>query len=125
LDRFYRLKKDRRIFFAGQITGVEGYTESAASGLLAGIAAACDVLGVKAPLFSDATAIGALGAYVSNQAVTNFQPMNVTYGIIKPCDKKIRNKEQKNLYISERALEEIECLKEQQLLPLRKMAKVQ
>ena len=125
LDQNYRLKKNSRIFFAGQITGVEGYTESAASGLLAGITAACDERGEAFPVFTDRTAIGALGAYVSNRSVINFQPMNITYGIISPSDKKIKNKEQKNLYISERSLEEIKCLKEQQLLPLRKTAKVQ
>ena len=125
LDGAYRLKNERRIFFAGQITGVEGYTESAASGLLAGIAAACDALCADPPVFSNATAIGALAAYVSNESIVNFQPMNINYGIMRACDQKIKNKEKKNLYISERSLEEIECLKEQQLLPLRKTASAQ
>lgn len=125
LDGAYRLQRDPRIFFAGQITGVEGYTESAASGLLAGITAACDALGVDAPVFSKATAIGALAAYVSNKSVVNFQPMNINYGIMEPCGQKIKSKEKKNLCISERALEEIECLREQRLLPLRRTANVQ
>jgi len=125
LDGAYRLKKDSRIFFAGQITGVEGYTESAASGLLAGITAACDARGLAAPVFSDGTAIGALAAYVANNSVVNFQPMNINYGIMKPCGQKIKNKEKRNLTISHNSLEEIECLREQQLLPLRKTANVQ
>jgi len=125
LDNVYRFKKNNKFFFAGQITGVEGYTESAASGLLAGITAACDAWGMEAPAFSRATAIGALAAYISNQSVLNFQPMNITYGIIEPCSQRINNKEKKNLAISQRALEEIECLKEQRLLPLKKTANVQ
>lgn len=125
LDNAFRLKRENRIFFAGQITGVEGYTESAASGLLAGITAACDALCAEAPVFSNVTAVGALAAYVSNESIVNFQPMNITYGIMEACDQKIKNKEKRNLYISERSLEEIECLKEQQLLPLRKTASVQ
>ncbi len=124
LDGSYRLNRNKNIFFAGQITGVEGYTESAASGLLAGIAAACDARGIAAPVFSNRTAIGALAAYVSNKSVINFQPMNINYGIMEPCELKIKNKEKKNLYISERSLEEIECLREQQLLPLKKTANV-
>jgi methylenetetrahydrofolate--tRNA-(uracil-5-)-methyltransferase len=124
LNEKYRMRDKENMYFAGQITGVEGYIESASSGLLAGIFAAAGALGVSAPVFSDATAIGALAAYISNQSVVNFQPMNINYGIMKPCDQKISNKEKKNLYLSERSLEEIKCLREQQSLLSRKTANV-
>ncbi len=107
LDRYYRLQKNKNFFFAGQMTGVEGYIESAASGMLAGIAAAQTVLGRKLPLFSDRTAIGALAEYVSSSASDDFQPMNINFGIMEPSDKKIRKKEEKNEYISNRALDEV------------------
>lgn len=124
LNEKYQMKDKKNIYFAGQITGVEGYIESASSGLLAGIFAAAGVLGVPAPVFSDATAIGALAAYISNRSVVNFQPMNINYGIMKPSDQKISNKEKKNLYISERSLEEIKCLRERQSLLSEKTANV-
>lgn len=117
LDRFYRLKQNKNIFFAGQITGVEGYVESASSGMLAGIFAAAQVLGKEMPLFSDATALGALALYVSGAQTGNFQPMNINFGIMQPLGIKIRKKEEKNLCISKKSLEEIECLKEQLFVP--------
>ena len=113
LDKFYRMKENENIYFAGQMTGVEGYIESAASGMLAGISCVCDIKGLERIEFSKNTAIGALGAYISEANPVNFQPMNVNYGIINPLDKKIKNKEQKNLEIASRSLEEIKCLKEQ------------
>lgn len=125
LNQRYQMKEKKNIYFAGQITGVEGYIESASSGLLAGIFAAADVLGISSPVFSDATAIGALALYISNRSVVNFQPMNINYGIMKPCDQKISNKEKKNLYLSERSLGEILCLREQQSLLSKKTVNVQ
>ncbi len=110
----YSLKENPDMFFAGQITGVEGYVESAASGLVAGIMCACSCLGENRPVFSARTAVGALAEYVSSYASSDFQPMNINYGIIEPLDKKIRNKELKNMEIASRSLEEIICLKEQQ-----------
>lgn len=111
LDRNFALRSDARIRFAGQITGVEGYVESNASGFLAGIATANEILGKKEPDFPSATAIGALGRYISDETVTKFQPMNINFGILEPLGYKIRGKREKNMKISEKALEIIENLK--------------
>jgi len=105
LDRTYALKKEPRIRFAGQMTGVEGYVESDASGYLAGVSAACEALGRPLPSFPTATAVGALAAYVSNESVTKFQPMNINFGIIDSLGYRIRGKREKNQAISARALE--------------------
>ncbi len=105
LDRYYRLKSEPRISFAGQITGVEGYVESCASGMCVGLETAARLLG-KPPLdFSRETAIGALALYVSDGSVGNFQPMNVNFGIIEPLGMKIKGKRNKNAEISARSLE--------------------
>ena len=107
LDRYYRLKAQPRIRFAGQITGVEGYVESAASGLLAGVELAREIQGEKPLDFPRTTAIGALALYVSDASVGAFQPMNVNFGIIEPLGHRVKGKAEKNLAIAERALEEI------------------
>lgn len=107
LDAHYRLIKQPRIFFAGQITGVEGYVESAASGLYAGIAAAAQEMGGQPPSLKSDTAIGALARYVSSSPSGDFQPMNITFGLIDPSDKRFRKKADKNEYIARRALERI------------------
>ena len=107
LDRYYRLRKNPAIRFAGQITGVEGYVESTSSGLLAGIFTACEYLGKPQPEFNDDTASGALCAHVSGAISGNFQPMNINFGIMQPLGYKIRNKEEKNTRIAERALAKI------------------
>ncbi len=105
LDGRYRLKAEPRIRFAGQITGVEGYVESAASGLLCGLQTARELL-EKEPLdFTRKTAIGALAAYISDESVADFQPMNVNYGIIEPLGYRVRGKRNKNAELSRRALE--------------------
>ncbi|MBS7263193.1 MAG: methylenetetrahydrofolate--tRNA-(uracil(54)-C(5))-methyltransferase (FADH(2)-oxidizing) TrmFO [Eubacteriales bacterium] len=83
LNADYSLKKQGNIYFAGQITGVEGYIESTASGLVAGISAACRAAGLPAPVFSPYTAVGALGAYVAREGVADFQPTNINFGIIR------------------------------------------
>ena len=116
LDRYYRLKAQPRVSFAGQMTGVEGYVESAASGFLVGVETARRLLG-KAPIdFPRETAIGALGLYISNQSVAVFQPMNINFGIMPPLDHRVRGKRNKNAELSQRSLAIIEELK-QEVLP--------
>ena len=110
LDRYYRLRSDPRISFAGQMTGVEGYVESAASGMLVGIETAARVLGLPPVDFPQETAIGALGLYISGGSVGEFQPMNINFGIISPLDHRVKGKRNKNAEISRRSLEIIENL---------------
>ncbi len=111
LDRYYRLRREPRITFAGQMTGVEGYIESAASGMLAGIETARELLGLPPADFPLETAIGALGLYVSGGSVGDFQPMNINFGIIAPLGYKVRGKRNKNAEISRRSLEILEKMK--------------
>ncbi len=106
LSEVYRMKSSPNIFFAGQMTGVEGYIESASSGFIAGINAAAMALEITVPSFSDKTAIGALGKYISEGGTGAFVPMNVNFGIIAPPDKKIKGgKKIRNEALSARALE--------------------
>ncbi len=111
LDRYYRLKKEPRITFAGQMTGVEGYVESAASGFLAGVELARRLRGLPPADFPRETAVGALALYVSNESVTAFQPMNINFGIMPPLDHRVRGKRNKNAELSRRSLEIIEGMK--------------
>ena len=112
LDRYNRLKSDPRVSFAGQITGVEGYVESAASGLLTGMETARDILSSPPVDFPKETAIGALALYTSGGAISDFQPMNVNFGIIEPYNNgKIRGKRNKKLAVSERSLAIIDTIK--------------
>ncbi|WP_297872151.1 methylenetetrahydrofolate--tRNA-(uracil(54)-C(5))-methyltransferase (FADH(2)-oxidizing) TrmFO [uncultured Oscillibacter sp.] len=111
LDRYYRLKKESRITFAGQMTGVEGYVESAASGFLAGVELARRLRGLPPADFPRETAVGALALYVSNESVTAFQPMNINFGIMPPLDHRVRGKRNKNAELSRRSLELIEGLR--------------
>ncbi len=104
LDRYYRLKKEPRIAFAGQMTGVEGYVESAASGFLVGVETARRLKGQPPADFPREMAIGALALYISNESVTQFQPMNINFGIIPPLDHFVKGKRNKNAEISQRAL---------------------
>ena len=110
LDRYYRLRSEPRISFAGQMTGVEGYVESAASGMLVGIETAARVLGLPPVDFPQETAIGALGLYISGGSVGDFQPMNINFGIITPLDHRVKGKRNKNAAISARSLEIIDRL---------------
>ena len=111
LDRYYADRRNPLVAFAGQMTGVEGYVESAASGYLAAVAMAAKVQGKEIPDFPQTTAIGALGLYISDERVENFQPMNINFSIISPLEKRIRKKAEKNLAIANRSLEVIEELK--------------
>ena len=105
LDRYYRLKADPRICFAGQITGVEGYVESTASGFVAAVELANRLRGKPPVDFPQETALGALALYISNETVEQFQPMNVNFGIIPPLGYKVKGKRNKNAELSRRALE--------------------
>ena len=96
--------------FAGQMTGVEGYVESAASGYLAAVAMAAKVQGRPVPEFPKETAIGALGLYISDERIENFQPMNINFSIISPLEQRIRKKAEKNLAIANRSLQIIDDL---------------
>lgn len=104
LDATYKLKLKDNLFFAGQMTGVEGYIESASSGLLAGINAAMSRLGRNPVLFPKTTAIGALSNYISDKSVKEFQPMNVNFGLLEPLDIRVKDKRKKNFEIAQRAL---------------------
>ena len=110
LDACYRLKSEPRIRFAGQMTGVEGYVESAASGLLVGVETAAELLGLPAVDFPQETAIGALGLYISGGSIGDFQPMNINFGIIRSLDYRVRGKRNKNAEISRRSLETLQRL---------------
>ena len=108
LDRYYADRRNPLVAFAGQMTGVEGYVESAASGFLAAVAMAAKVQGRPLPEFPKTTAIGALGLYISDESIENFQPMNVNFSIISPLEQRIRKKAEKNLAIANRSLEIID-----------------
>ena len=110
LDRFYADRRDPLVAFAGQMTGVEGYVESTASGYLAAVAMAARLQGRPLPEFPRATAIGALGCYISDESVTQFQPMNINFSIIDPLEKRVRKKSEKNLAIAARSLAIIDAL---------------
>lgn len=115
LDRYYRLKSDPRISFAGQMTGVEGYVESAASGMLVGIETAARLLELEPVNFPQETAIGALGLYISGGSVGDFQPMNINFGIITPLGYRVKGKRNKNAEISARSLKIIDELMEKEV----------
>lgn len=108
LDRYYADRRNPLVAFAGQMTGVEGYVESTASGYLAAVAMAAKIQGRPVPEFPKTTAIGALGLYVSDENIENFQPMNINFSIIAPLEKRIRKKAEKNLAIAQRSLEIID-----------------
>ena len=110
LDRYYRVRGNERITFAGQITGVEGYVESTASGFLAGVELAHRLLGKDPIDFPQETAIGALALYVSNQSVAEFQPMNINFGIMPALGYKVKGKRNKNAELSRRSLALLEEL---------------
>lgn len=112
LDKHFRLRSNKRFYFAGQMTGVEGYVESAASGLMAGLHVAREIKGLAEVDFPAETAHGSLANYISNPAIENFQPMNINFGLIPPLTVRIRKKREKNAQIAARALEQLENFKE-------------
>ena len=112
LDKYYADLRNPMVAFAGQMTGVEGYVESTASGYLAAVAMAAKVQGKALPDFPKTTAIGALGLYISDTTVENFQPMNINFSIIAPLEQRIRKKAEKNLAIAGRSLAVIDQMKE-------------
>lgn len=111
LDAAFNMKKQPNLFFAGQMTGVEGYIESASSGFLAGINAARMAKGLDKFIFPGNTMIGALARYISSPVSGKFQPMNANFGIMDQLKEKVRNKKERNLKAAQRALEIIENLK--------------
>ena len=113
LDRFYADRRNPLVAFAGQMTGVEGYVESAASGYLAAVAMAAKVKGEAPVEFPQETAIGALGLYISDERLEHFQPMNVNFSIITPLQQRIKKKAEKNLAIANRSLQIIDEMVEQ------------
>ena len=118
LDRYYRLRREPRIRFAGQMTGVEGYVESCASGALVGVETAAQLLGLEPVDFPQETAIGALSLYISGGSVGDFQPMNINFGIITPLDHRVRGKRNKNAEISARSLQILDGLKQKEVFHL-------
>ena len=111
LDNNYADRRNPLVAFAGQMTGVEGYVESTASGYLVGVTMAAKLRGNPAPVFPRETAIGALAAYISNPAATDFQPMNINFGIMPQLEYRVKGKANKNLAIAQRALDAIEALR--------------
>ncbi len=114
LDRTYADRKNPLVAFAGQMTGVEGYVESCASGFLAAVCMAARLREQEIPDFTNLTAIGALAAYISDTSVTNFQPMNINFGIIAPLAERVKGKANKNLAIANRALAHIEAMRNEE-----------
>ena len=110
LDCNFADRRNPLVAFAGQMTGVEGYVESTASGFLAAVTMAAKVQNRPVPEFPKTTAIGALGRYISDGSIESFQPMNINFSIIAPLEQRIRKKAEKNLAISARALEVINAL---------------
>nr|WGD95939.1 FADH(2)-oxidizing methylenetetrahydrofolate--tRNA-(uracil(54)-C(5))-methyltransferase TrmFO [Bacillus subtilis] len=106
----YQLKNRSDLFFAGQMTGVEGYVESAASGLVAGINAAKLVLGEELVIFPQETAIGSMAHYITTTNQKNFQPMNANFGLLKELPVKIKNKKERNEQYANRAIETIQTI---------------
>ena len=114
LDHTYADRRDPMVAFAGQMTGVEGYVESCASGFVAAVSMAARLLGEPVPDFSRKTAMGALGYYISNENAINFQPMNVNFGIIDPLEERVKGKANKNLAIANRALAYLESMRKEE-----------
>ncbi|MBE6546636.1 MAG: methylenetetrahydrofolate--tRNA-(uracil(54)-C(5))-methyltransferase (FADH(2)-oxidizing) TrmFO [Ruminococcaceae bacterium] len=113
LSETYCLHSRSNVYFAGQMTGVEGYVESAGSGLVAGLNAACSVLGREAVVFPRTTMLGAMASYVANGGIGSFVPMNANFGIVEPLPARVKGgKMAKNEALSRRALEQIEKIKE-------------
>lgn len=111
LDRRFCLHKNKNYYFAGQLTGVEGYVESAASGLMTGIHVARAILNQAPVEFPKETALGSLANYISNTSIESFQPMNINFGIIPPLAQRPKKKKEKNILLATRALEYLDLFK--------------
>ena len=105
LQKDLSLKNDANVFFAGQLSGVEGYMESAASGIVAGINAANKIFGKEPLVLPEFTMIGALLSYICDSSVKNFQPMGANFGVLPPLDKKIKDKRERYAALAERSLD--------------------
>lgn len=112
LDCYYADRRNPLVAFAGQMTGVEGYVESTASGYLSAVAMAAKIKGQTPPVFPRTTAIGALGYYISDESVVHFQPMNINFGILPQLGYRVKGKANKNLAIAERALAALDTVLE-------------
>ena len=110
LDNTYNMKSNRNIFFAGQITGVEGYVESIASGFVSGINACRSIMNEEKLIFPSETVLGALANYISSAENKNFQPMNANFGILPELSDKIRDKKERYRKMAERSLEKVDNL---------------
>ena len=107
LNETYSLKEHEKIYFAGQITGVEGYVESAASGLMAAIYLERKLKGKTASIMSDKTVLGSLARYITTEN-KDFQPMNANFGILPPLDRVVRDKAERKRLMAERSLNEVD-----------------
>ena len=115
LNPTYESKKQAGLFFAGQMTGVEGYVESAGSGLVAGINAARIALGESTVTFPKTTALGSMAHYITSTSAKHFQPMNASYALIPKLDHKVRNKQERHLEISKKALADLDQFKKENI----------
>ena len=109
LNGDFSMRNNPYLFFGGQITGVEGYMESAASGLMAGINLSLRLLGKETVILPEDTMIGALSRYISDETVKNFQPMGANFGILPPLSEKIRDKQERYMMLAERGTESLKA----------------
>lgn len=117
LNAGYQMRKNPELFFAGQITGVEGYMESASSGILAGLNAVRRLRGENPLFLPGVTMMGALAGYISDETVKRFQPMGANFGVLPPIKPHIRDKKERYAALSRRALEQLDIIiKEQERL---------
>jgi methylenetetrahydrofolate--tRNA-(uracil-5-)-methyltransferase len=112
LDPTFETRTRPGLFFAGQMSGVEGYVESAASGLIAGIGAAARAQGEVPAAFPEVTALGALGRYISRSDPRHYQPTNIAFGLLPELERRVKDRSQKRLALSERALRALESFRD-------------
>lgn len=107
LNADFSMRSNPKVFFGGQITGVEGYMESASSGILAGLNCARRLLGKETVVLPETTMMGALSRYISDETVKNFQPMGANYGVLPSLENKIRDKSERYMQLSQRAMADL------------------